>query len=1094
MSSVGSENRLPNIGEIVDAYEEARSNGSEADLASFAPADDHPEFLAIVCELVRVDLEYQWERGHQLRLEAYSDKFPKLFESHELVNVMAYEEFRLRLQAGQAATTSEYASRFGIDASLWPSQGQAAPSPVVQASDSRLSYLRSQSDAIPRRSGQLDVLESLSDLYAQPGAYADLVRSLDRANPHLAERLSQAIGRLPQVGGDFLGFHLTEELGRGAFGRVFLAKQGELADRPVVLKVSADIAGESHALARLQHTNVVPIYSVHRKGSLHAVCMPYLGSTTLADTLTSVRSHAALPKSGDGLVSSIRVRPKSTSIKSRPPSATLDASPGQTETSVDESSTPNRGTDLSGASKEVSRLRGLGYVPAVLWIVGRVAEGLAHAHDRGILHRDLKPANILFSDDGEPILLDFNLAADTHAETNAALALVGGTLPYMAPENLLAFLDHKLSVDPRSDVYALGVILYELLTANHPFPLRKGDVDDILPLMIEDRNRPLPDLRKSNPAISPAVAAIVEHCLAPDPNKRYASARELQEDIHRQLNHLPLRHARDRSIKERTSKWMKRHPRLTSASTVALVSTALLITTAWALLTNYRQNQFNVAQDVFRKTEQAWRESVALQTISDSDAALINESIEVCETAALRFDADRRRDWFTRSPADLVNEEQHRQLRSDMGDLFVHWSLALTKRASTLPPKARARDLREAKARLNSASFSYGQENLPKAYFQASAELFRVEGRPESDIALQIEAAQLAPFRNDREQLLVDPKDLTPEMLGKVQAELETYLASNPRDFASWLSFGNWNRRLGHNDNAIAAYHMSVALSPKLFWTRFNRASYYLERESWQAAINDLNLVLEAQPDFAAALVNRAIAKFNLDDAKGAKADLDHVLSLKDAPTRAWFIRAKVRTKLGDLAGAKQDRDEGIKHQPSDPESYVMRGLARLATDLKGGLSDFDAALAIDPTYIHALQDKASVLSEGLKQPEQAIKTLDLAISAHPTSVDALSGRAVLLARLGRRDEAINGIKAALEIETRPIILYQAACVYALTSRKQSSDSATALAYLAKSIARDASLLRVAPTDPDLAPIQASALYQQLLKALETVTQVAQPR
>ena len=218
----------------------------------------------------------------------------------------------------------------------------------------------------------------------------------------------------------------------------------------------------------------------------------------------------------------------------------------------------------------------MGYVQAILWLMARVAEGLAHAHERGILHRDLKPANILFADDGEPVLLDFNLAADTKAKLGASLAFIGGTLPYMAPEHLSAFREGKETVDARSDIYALGVILYELLTSVHPFPLRHGHVDAILPEMIADRLGSVPDVRSANPSVSPAVAAIVRHCLEPDPSRRYQSARELQEDLQRQLDDLPLRHVPEPSIRERLGKWARRHPRLSSSTTVGLVSMLLL--------------------------------------------------------------------------------------------------------------------------------------------------------------------------------------------------------------------------------------------------------------------------------------------------------------------------------------------------------------------------------------------------------------------------------------------------------------------------------------------------------------------------------------
>src|SRR5207247_10908638 len=116
----------------------------------------------------------------------------------------------------------------------------------------------------------------------------------------------------------------------------------------------------------------------------------------------------------------------------------------------------------------LKRLEGFTYVEAVVWLGCCLADGLAHAHERGILHRDLKPANVLLTDEGQPMLLDFNLAEDVKLRGSAAAALIGGTLPYMAPEHLEAFRGGKRAVDGRSDVYALGIILYELLAGHFP--------------------------------------------------------------------------------------------------------------------------------------------------------------------------------------------------------------------------------------------------------------------------------------------------------------------------------------------------------------------------------------------------------------------------------------------------------------------------------------------------------------------------------------------------------------------------------------------------------------------------------------------------
>src|SRR5262249_37149420 len=101
-------------------------------------------------------------------------------------------------------------------------------------------------------------------------------------------------------------------------------------------------------------------------------------------------------------------------------------------------------------------LEGMSYTNAVLWMGARLADGLAHAHERGILHRDLKPANVLLTDEGQPMLLDFNLSVDAAQETGAPAALVGGTLPYMAPEHLEALKGSSKPVDARSDIFGLG--------------------------------------------------------------------------------------------------------------------------------------------------------------------------------------------------------------------------------------------------------------------------------------------------------------------------------------------------------------------------------------------------------------------------------------------------------------------------------------------------------------------------------------------------------------------------------------------------------------------------------------------------------------
>ena len=277
---------------------------------------------------------------------------------------------------------------------------------------------------------------------------------------------------MPRVGEHFLGFELIRELGHGSFATVYLAKQAELADRPVALKVSREQPGESQMLARLQHTNIVPIYSTHQAGDVRLVCMPYFGATTLADVLRVVRDRGGLPPSGAHLVDTLRTCRDISDREKTPPISAADPAP---------LAKARPGGDVAAfgpvPAAGLRAIAALGYVQAVVWIASRLTEGLQHAHERGVLHLDLKPANVLMADDGQPMLLDFNLSQTIrggHAD------YVGGTLPYMAPENLAAYRHGVGGGDARGDIYSLGIMLFELLTGRLPFPLREGIEDEAL--------------------------------------------------------------------------------------------------------------------------------------------------------------------------------------------------------------------------------------------------------------------------------------------------------------------------------------------------------------------------------------------------------------------------------------------------------------------------------------------------------------------------------------------------------------------------------------------------------------------------------------
>src|SRR5262249_26328178 len=144
--------------------------------------------------------------------------------------------------------------------------------------------------------------------------------------------------------------------------------------------------------------------------------------------------------------------------------------------------------------------------------------------------------------------------------------------------------------------------------------------------------------------------------------------------------------------------------------------------------------------------------------------------------------------------------------------------------------------------------------------------------------------------------------------------------------------------------------------------------------------------------------------------------------------------------------------EEGLRREPRDEQSWLARGVARLADDPQGALADFEAALQLNPRSRVALENKAHVLAERLGRPDEAVAVLDRAIGWHPDYVLARAGRGVLLARQGKRDAALREAEEALRRERTPAAAYQVAGIYALTSRQQAADRVQAYRLLAAAL------------------------------------------
>ncbi|MDG3006686.1 serine/threonine-protein kinase [Paludisphaera mucosa] len=433
--------------------------------------------------------------------------------------------------------------------------------PQLREADARMLSLVYEEFCLREEHGDAPDVESFCDRY--PAWKDSLISQLG-----YHRILSKAAGlvppkpKFPEVGERFEEFSLLALIGKGGYSRVYLSSDRSLGGKRVVLKISGDRGQEAETQGALDHPHIVPVNSVvyQPDRGLRGLSMPYRPGLPLDDVIRRVRRLEPRPSSArtlwDALVEGIE---GGDAVLDEEFAAALRAGP----TSDGWRGFPLRGTFAQGAA----------------WIALVVARALAYAHDRRTYHRDVKPGNVLLTIQHGPQLLDFNLAQSPHAPREAQSAIQGGTLPYMAPEQIEAFLNPERwgSVGASADIYSLGLMLRELLTGQAlDVPDSKLPPARALRELL-DRRLVLPaDVRGHDARTPHALEAIVRKCLRHDPADRYASGKDLAEDLERFLQRRPMVHNANPSRSERVRDWGVRNRRVLAANAFYLLVLALL--------------------------------------------------------------------------------------------------------------------------------------------------------------------------------------------------------------------------------------------------------------------------------------------------------------------------------------------------------------------------------------------------------------------------------------------------------------------------------------------------------------------------------------
>ncbi|MCY2959238.1 MAG: protein kinase [Planctomycetota bacterium] len=399
-----------------------------------------------------------------------------------------------------------------------------------------------------------------------------------------------------RVSGDRLREHIgpykvLAVLGRGGQGVVYRALDPRL-DRTVALKVlTIPVASvsqgrrtrfrrEAEILARLDHPGICTVLDADLDAESPYIAMRFVEGETLAAALIRVREE-----------SERKVTPST------------------------------RGDSATSASRLLAPRRAL-ELAETLSFFERAARGLHAAHEAGVVHRDVKPGNIMVSTDGAPVVLDFGLARDD-GEDSAQLTRsdeVFGTPAYISPEQL----ESGRNVDRRTDVYSLGVVLYECLTLVRPF---QGDSNAALGEAI--RHAPMPPPRKLNPNLPPDLVVVLETALEKDVERRYPTALEFAEELRRVREYEPIL-ARPAGPLLRLRRWGQRNPVIATGTIGSIVALSIALTIALVLLRRVRTEEQR-KEAALALYEGGWFRDEASSSLPDAPPRALQFAIAAAE-------------------------------------------------------------------------------------------------------------------------------------------------------------------------------------------------------------------------------------------------------------------------------------------------------------------------------------------------------------------------------------------------------------------------------------------------------------------------------
>ncbi|HTF89506.1 MAG TPA: serine/threonine-protein kinase [Planctomycetota bacterium] len=755
----------------------------------------------------------------------------------------------------------------------------------------------------------------------------------------------ERVRELPKSLGDF---DFEELLGEGGMGVVYRATQRSMR-RQVALKLMrpgfldrpaarARFAREAEAVARLSHPGIIAVHVSGEEEGIPYLAMDFVAGVSLDRVLRAVAGKNSKELSGADFRRAL-VR------ESNP----------KKESAGREHATSEEGASLlfSGTWHE-----------ACLRVCRDVARALAHAHERGVLHRDVKPPNIMLTREGRVLLLDFGLASLVGDQAMTQSGAMVGSLPYMAPEQVEGDRD---AIDARTDVYGLGVTLYQMLTLKSPH---------LDPDSNERTRARILDGRPASPRtfceqLPKDAQTVVLVAMDRDPARRYQSAAAFAQDLDAVLEHRPIQ-ARPAGALTHVARWAQRHPGAATAAALALCI-ATLGPSIYALQSaraNKRlQEQLVRADRNYQRSLDALGlvTNVAVTELSDVPMAEPGRR-KVLEGAVAFF---REAAMEPGSSPEVVLERARAQVKlgdlcEDLGDLegasaALESAVAAFQSAGVQPGSARAADFASAYRHLAEVCESRKRRDQALEFIDKGLVLAPVgQTDPKSSMQrAQLKALRAKLLRRSKKReearsefiALIDELGDGEDVANKEPAELAAWCHSELSELEDAL--GDATGRLAHLERALAIREGLSARDPSSRGTRhqlivslsnlggahsqlgdLKAALPLLERaaELGEKQIEEFPGLPEYRFNLSGVLINLGGVHYNLDDLSHARICMDRSREitsrlLETEPQRAEYRMHFIAASVNLIAFDLQERHYAATLERLDPFDAVLAEL-----------------------------------------------------------------------------------------------------------------------------------------------------------------------